>query len=102
MEYINNGSFICDRCREICMGGCHEDLMDVINGKLKEGDERYPSDLIGRKHIIHCLGKYCDKPCKLQREDYTPFNESDGLQPLFNAIKYMGQRLNDLLVNDKK
>ena len=95
MEYINNGSFICDRCRRFCKGGCHEKLTELINGDLTHYKEN--KDLIGRKQIIHCLGKYCDKPCKLQREDYTPFNEEDGIKPLIDLIGWMGKKLNSLV-----
>ena len=97
-EYKINGSFICDRCRNICEGTCHEKLMAILNGDLSHYEEN--KDLIGRKQIIHCLGKYCNNPCKFQREDYTPFNEEDGVKPLIELIKYMGKRLNDLLIKE--
>lgn len=93
MEYINRGSFICDNCREVCKGGCHEKLSDIIKGNLKHYEEN--KDLIGRKQIIHCLGKYCESPCHLQRDEYTPFNEEDGLKPLFALIKWLGTELNN-------
>ena len=95
MEYDNNGSFICDRCREICQGGCHEKLSAILNGDLTHYEEN--KDLIGRKQIIHCLGKYCSKPCELQRDDYTPFNESDGVKPLIDLINYLGNKVNKLI-----
>jgi len=98
MKYINRGSFICDRCRNICKGGCHEKLMAIKNGDLTNYEEN--KDLVGRKQIIHCLGKYCDKPCQYQREDYTPFNEEDGLKPLFELIGWMGNKLNELVTKN--
>lgn len=98
MKYINNGSFICDRCRNICKGGCHEKLSEILSGKLEHYEEN--KDLVGRKQIIHCLGKYCDNPCEYQREDYTPFNEEDGLKPLFGLIDWMGNKLNNILTNN--
>jgi len=94
-EYKNNGSFICDRCRNTCKGGCHEKLMEIKNGDLSHYEEN--KDLVGRKQIIHCLGKYCDNPCELQRENYTPFNEDDGIKPLIELISWMGKKINTLL-----
>ena len=47
MEYKNNGSFICDRCRTKCVGGCHEKLMELKNGDMSHYEEN--KDLIGRK-----------------------------------------------------
>lgn len=91
--------FICDFCRNICGGGCHEQLQNIQNGVWKEGDEGYEKnkDLIGRKNIIHCLGKYCDRPCEYQRGDYTPYKEEDGLKPLMSAIKYLIGKCNELI-----
>ena len=68
-------------------------LSDIIKGNLKHYEEN--KDLIGRKQIIHCLGKYCETPCHLQRDEYTPFNEEDGLKPLFALIKWLGTELNN-------
>lgn len=95
VKYSSNGSFICDKCRARCSGGCHEKLMALKNGDLTHYEEN--KDLLGRKQIIHCLGKYCDNPCELQREDYTPFNEEDGVEPLIDLIKWMGNKLNKLI-----
>ena len=95
MKYKNNGSFICDRCRNKCTGGCHEKLMEIMNGDLSHYEEN--KDLLGRKQIIHCLGKYCDNPCELQREDYTPFNEDDGIKPLIELISWMGGKIHTLI-----
>ena len=96
--------FICDFCREKCEGTCFEELMAIKNGKIKPGSGEYENskDLIGRKQIIHCLGKYCDFPCELQKEDYTPYNEEDGLAPLINALKYMVSKCNELLIKKEK
>jgi hypothetical protein len=52
---------------------------------------------LGRKQIIHCLGKYCDNPCELQREEYTPFNPEDGVEPLIGLIKWMGNKINNMI-----
>lgn len=100
MKYINRGSFICDRCRNICKGGCHEKLMEILNGNSEHYEEN--KDLIGRKQIIHCLGKYCDDPCQFQREEYTPFKEEDGVKPLIELISWMGRKLNDLVMENNK
>lgn len=100
MNYVNSGSFICDKCRSICKGGCHEKLTELLNGNLEHYEEN--KDLLGRKQIIHCLGKYCDSPCKYQREDYTPFNEEDGLKPLFGLIDWMGNKLNNILTKNNE
>ena len=99
IDFRINGMFICDRCRHICGGPCHEQLMNIKKGVWREGDEQYEKnkDLIGRKNIIHCLGKYCDNPCQYQREEYTPFNEEDGLQPLITAINYLGKECHKML-----
>ena len=95
MKYEINGSFICDRCRTKCAGGCHDKLMELINGDLSHYEDN--KDLLGRKQIIHCLGKYCDHPCELQREEYTPFNPEDGIDPLIGLIKWMGKKINNMI-----
>ena len=95
-KYEINGSFICDKCRTKCKGGCHDKLMALKNGDLTHYEEN--KDLLGRKQIIHCLGKYCDSPCELQREDYTPYKEEDGLTPLIDALKFMVDKCNNLLI----
>lgn len=97
IKYVNRGSFICDRCRNICKGECHELLTAILNGDNSQFEKG--KDLIGRKQIIHCLGPYCDNPCQLQRKEYTPFNEEDGLKPLFNLIDWMGNKIHNLLEN---
>ena len=93
MKYTNRGSFICERCRNICEGGCHEKLTAILNGHGNEGDK----DLIGRKQIIRCLGKYCQEPCMYQLSDYTPYREEDGVKPLIDLISYLGNKVNQLL-----
>ncbi len=97
-------AFICDFCREKCKGSCFEQLMAIKNHKVKPGDKEYElnKDLVGRKHIIHCLGKYCDSPCELQKEEYTPYNEDDGLTPLIEALKYMVCKCNELIIKKEK
>ncbi len=103
-EYKIRGSFICDNCRNICKGGCHEELFEILYGNVNEGSEEYErgKDLIGRKQIVTCLGKYCDQKCKYNRDDYTPFKEDDGLKPLFNLIKWMGNRLHDVIEENER
>ena len=98
MKYRNNGSFICDRCRTECKGGCHEKLSELLSGDLTHYSEN--KDLIGRKQIIHCLGPYCDNPCKLQKKEYTPYNEEDGIKPLIDLIGWMGNKINKLIENN--
>ena len=99
VKYQINGNFICDRCRNICNGDCHDKLTSILNGTIEEGSEEYEKnkDLIGRKNIIHCLGKYCGHPCQYQKEEYTPFNEEDGIEPLITLIKYLGDKVHELL-----
>lgn len=99
IPYKINGSFICERCRQICKGGCFERLMAIENGEVIEGSKEYEAnkDLIGRKQIIRCLGKYCDNPCRFQLEEYTPYKEEDGIKPLINLINYMGGKVNELI-----
>ena len=99
IPYKINGSFICEKCRQICKGGCFEQLMSIEKGEWKPGDVEYEKnkDLIGRKQIIKCLGKYCPNPCKYQEEDYTPFSEEDGVKPLIELIEYLGNKVNELL-----
>lgn len=100
MKYINSGSFICDRCRNVCKGGCHEKLTEILNGNLEHYEEN--KDLVGRKQIIHCLGKYCDNPCDLQREDFTPFKEEDELNALFGLIDWMGNKIHKMIEENNK
>jgi hypothetical protein len=69
--------------------------MELINGDLSHYKEN--KDLLGRKQIIRCLGKYCDQPCELQREEYTPFNPEDGIDPLIGLIKWMGKKINNMI-----
>lgn len=95
MKYKIKGSFICDNCMTKCKGKCFEKLMELKNGDLTHYEEN--KDLIGRKQIIHCLGKYCDTPCELQREEYTPFNEEDGVEPLIDLIKWLGDKVTKMI-----
>ena len=60
--------------------------------KLKKS-LRVDNDLYPRKQLIGCLGKFCDKPCELQKE------ETDlTLDKCVNLIKYLGQKCNDLII----
>lgn len=97
------GLFICDFCRNICDGNCHELLTRIqeenptVDSELwKEG-----GDLVGRKQIITCLGPYCQTPCKYQREKFTPYKENDGIEPLISSLKYLVEKLNDILIIEK-
>ena len=91
--YSVRHSFICDFCREEWKGGCHEKLMEILDGNLEHYEEN--KDLVGRKQIIHCLGPYCSHPCERQKDRFTPYNEEDGLKPLFGLIEWMGEKLNE-------
>lgn len=71
-----------------------------MSGDLSHYEEN--KDLVGRKQIIHCLGKYCDNPCELQREEYTPFNEEDGIKPLIELISWMGNKIHSLIEENNK
>ena len=95
MEYQINGSFICERCRNICKGPCHDQLTAIMEGDMSHYEEN--KDLVGRKQIIKCLGKYCPHPCKYQLEDYTPYKEEDGVKPLIGLIEYLGGKVHELL-----
>ena len=94
----------CDNCRVNCNGNCHEKLTAILDGTAVPGTPDYENnkDLLGRKQIIHCLGPYCDDPCELNRTEYTPFNEEDGLNPLINAIKYLGNVVNDRISEENR
>ena len=91
------GLFICDFCRNICDGKCHELLTSIKTGEFKPGSKEYEEnkDLIGRKQIIHCLGKYCDRPCKFQREEFTPYSEEEGISPLIDSLKWLVGKINN-------
>jgi hypothetical protein len=97
------GLFICDFCRNICVGNCHELLTRIqkenptVDSELwKEG-----GDLVGRKQIIHCLGPHCETPCEFQRNEFTPYNENDGIEPLIGSLKYLVGKINDILIAEK-
>lgn len=97
------GLFICDFCRNICEGNCHELLTRIQNENPdKESDLwKEGGDLVGRKQIIHCLGPYCEVGCENRREQFTPYNEEDGVKPLINSLKYLVEKLNDVLITQK-
>lgn len=96
--------FICEHCRKTCAGNCFEQLSKIQSGEWKPGDKDYEDnkDLIGRKQIIKCLGPYCDRPCGLQMDKFTPYDENDGVRPLTDAIKYLGSKVNELLAELNK
>ena len=81
------GFFVCDNCRTFCNGTCSTELEEIKSG-LRIDNELYP-----RKQLITCLGKYCDTPCELQK------NESDlTLEQCIILIEYLGERLNKELI----
>ena len=77
MKYRNNGSFICDRCRTECKGGCHEKLSELLSGDLTHYSENK------------------------EKKEYTPYNEEDGIKPLIDLIGWMGNKINKLIENNK-
>lgn len=83
--------FICRFCREVCKG-CVEDMERLSKGIVDDGNR----DLVGRKQAIECLGKYCDKPCSLQKKDIDV-----DPQILVNTIMFLGTELNKQLVKGK-
>ena len=102
--YSIKDSFICEHCRKECHGKCHVQLTAIMDGTYKPGDEEYEAnkDLIGRKQIIRCLGPHCDKPCRHKLDEFTPYKESDGIEPLINLIKYLGNEVNKLIEEKHK
>ena len=126
MKFNLKDCFICDYCRNICKGSCNDIKEKIISGKYKVGSKEYNDNLdltTDRKQIIHCLGKFCDKPCKYNKEDAYKeipyevlFNLGSFLighlsenaykeipyEVLFNSIKFLGQKLNDELLYKNK
>lgn len=94
-------NFICDNCREICKGPCHSLLSKIKGNTATDEEKKEGADLIGRKQIIHCLGPYCDQPCKLQREKYTPYNKEDDIKPFIDLIHFLVEKVNSLLIKEK-
>lgn len=86
MKYKLRQSFVCNNCRTYCSGTCSNELHQIENNVIID-DELFP-----RKQLIGCLGIYCDEPCKLQKESDLDINK------LLNLTKWMGQKLNDLLI----
>ena len=102
MKFNLKDCFICDYCRNICKGSCNDIKEKIISGKYKIGSKEYNDNLdltTDRKQIIHCLGKFCDKPCKYNKED--AYKEIP-YEVLFNSIKFLGQKLNDELLDKNK
>lgn len=84
--------FICNFCRSICDGKCNEIKETLMSGKVAKNEQFYKdnADLAtDRKQIIDCLGKYCDRPCKLQDKNAVP-----PIDVLVRTIKYLGNRCN--------
>ena len=92
--------FICNFCRNICEGKCHELKVAHINKEITEKDSNFDADfLTDRKQIINCLGDRCDRPCKLQ--DKYGFQTLDK-DVLLNTIKFLGNRVNQLIEENNK
>ena len=90
MEFKLKECFICNFCKTIC-GACNDDLERLKQGTIDDKNR----DLIGRKQEIDCLGKYCDKPCKLQDLSAVP-----DTQTLINTIMFLGNKVNELLFDE--
>ena len=76
---------VCNNCRINCKGNCSEVLRNPNHPEY--------IDLVGRKHLINCLGKYCDEPCDLQLE------ETDiTMEILIEKVLYLGNKLNEFLI----
>lgn len=91
-EFKLKDCFICNFCRDICDGKCDEIKRMITDETLDKESELYKqnADLASdRKQIIDCLGKYCDKPCKLQDKNAVP-----PIDVLVRTIKYLGNRCN--------
>lgn len=92
-DFMIKDCFVCNFCREICGGGCNDEILRLHAGIV---DDRNRDLADNRKQIIKCLGKYCDSPCCLQDMDSTV-----DTQVLVNTIKYLGTKLNSVLVDGK-
>ena len=87
--YIKD-AFVCNHCRTVCKGTCSKELEEIEKG-IRENDDLFP-----RKQLIGCLGKYCDKPCHLRK------NDSDlTIEHLLRLTKYLGDKLNETLSTNK-
>lgn len=93
-EFKIKDCFVCNFCREICKGGCNEDLERLEQGIVDSKNKDLQNN---RKQRIKCLGKYCDAPCKLQ-----DLSVEVDPQLLINTIKYLGTTLNELLIQKPK
>lgn len=99
MEFKIKDCYICDFCRKQCQGTCDTLKRIISNGGTSgniEDDNDFKSD---RKQIISCLGKYCDRKCKFNREDAYLENNP---QIWFNTIKYLGNKVNELIEENNK
>ena len=93
VEFKLKEAFVCDFCRNICEGPCSELLDQIAAGNITEENK----DLVGRKHKIKCLGRFCDKPC--QYRDLTAYENVD-LTPFLEEIRFLGNKCNELLMKD--
>lgn len=100
-EFKVKDCFICNFCRNICDGDCNEIKERLLSGNVDKDSQFYKDNIdlaSDRKQIIDCLGVYCDKPCKYQNKDSKP-----PIDVLIKAIKYLGNKCNDLIEKyDKK
>ena len=87
--------FVCEFCRNVCKGPCDELLQQIGRGEITEENK----DLIGRKHRIKCLGKYCDNPCEYQ--DLSAYEGVD-ISPFIEEIKFLLNEVNKLIEEKNK
>ena len=94
MKFNIKDCFVCEFCRNICEGTCNEQLEEIKKGIITKENK----DLIGRKYQIKCLGRFCDRPCKLQ--DLSSYENVD-LSPFIGLINYLGNKCNELIYESK-
>ena len=93
-DYNPRGLFICENCRNICKGTCHEEMLECFKeGKMPKDDPYF----FPRKQIITCLGPFCKSPCKYQQK------ETDlTIEQAMNIIKFFAWRLDKELKGKKE
>ena len=94
VDFRIKDAFVCEFCRNVCKGPCSSLLDQIAEGNITDENR----DLIGRKHKIKCLGRFCDNPCKYQ--DLTAYEGVD-LTPFLDLIKFLGNKCNELLTKDE-
>ena len=95
IEFNIKECFVCDFCRNVCKGPCDKHLIDAENGIITDENR----DIVGRKNRIKCLGRFCPNPC--EHQDLTQYEGVD-LTPFLSEIKYLGQKVNDMIEENKK